>query len=103
MDLPPLFSILIYMSRYTKANHRVYMHFERRQHWHVSFFEVGLERELPRKLTFTSPGKILELARKGEAWQTLENRQSLERAIAAGEGGCYLRLTPDQYAKLRRQ
>ena len=90
------------MSRYTKANHNVYMRFERRQHWHIAFFEAGLQTELPRKLVFTSPGKILELARKGEAWGTLENRQSLERAIEAGQGGCYLRLTPAQYARLRR-
>jgi hypothetical protein len=68
----------------------------------VQFTEAGLEIELPRKLTFTSPGKILELARKGEAWGTLENRQALERAIKAGSGGCYLRLTPGQYARLRR-
>ena len=76
--------------------------FELRQQWHVSFVEAGLETELPRKLTFRSPGKILELARKGEAWGTLENRQAIERAIAAGGGGCYLRLSPEQYAKLRR-
>ena len=35
------------MPRYTKANHSVYMRFERRQYWHVSFVEAGLERELP--------------------------------------------------------
>jgi hypothetical protein len=90
------------MSRYSRANHRVYMRFERRQHWHVSFVEAGLENELPRKLTFTPPGKILELARRGEAWGTLENRQAIERAIQAGSGGCYLLLTPEQYARLRR-
>jgi hypothetical protein len=90
------------MSRYTTANHHVYRRFERRQYWHVSFLEPGLERELPRKLTFSSPGKILELARKGEAWGTLEHRQALERAIETGQGGCYLRLTPSQYARLRR-
>jgi hypothetical protein len=78
------------------------MRFELLQQWYVTFLEVGLERELPLKLTFKSPGKILELARKGEAWGTLENRQALERAIAAGKGGCYLRLTPEQYANLRR-
>jgi hypothetical protein len=85
-----------------KGDHHVYMRFERRQYWHVSFTEAGLERELPCKLTFTSSGKILELARKGEAWGTLEIRQALERAIEAGQGGCYLRLTPSQYARLRR-
>jgi hypothetical protein len=72
------------VSRYTKANHSVYMRFERRQHWHVSFVEA------------------LELARRGEAWGNLESRQSLERAIADGQGGCSLRVTPAQYARLRR-
>jgi hypothetical protein len=61
-----------------------------------------LQTELLRKLTFTSPGKILELVRKGEAWGNLERRQVPERAIETGQGGCYLRLTPDQYARLRR-
>jgi hypothetical protein len=84
-----LFAYTLSMSRYSKANHRVYMRFERRQYWHVSFMEAGLGRELPRKLTFKSPGKILELARKGEAWGTLENRQALERAITAGQGSPY--------------
>jgi hypothetical protein len=94
--------ILICMSRYTKANHSVYMRFERRQNWNVSFFDAGLQEELPRKLTFRTPDKIVELARIGEALGTLESRQSLDLAIAAGEGGCYLRLTPGQYARLRR-
>jgi hypothetical protein len=56
------------MSRYTR--------FELRQLWHVTFLEAGLETELPRKLTFASPGKILELARRGQAWGNLEIRQS---------------------------
>jgi hypothetical protein len=90
------------MSRYTKANHSVYMSFELRQHWHVSFFEAGLQTELPRKLTFRSSEKIVELARIGKAWGTLENQQALEDAIRIGHGGCYLRLTPSQYARLGR-
>jgi hypothetical protein len=75
--------MLTVMSRNTNANHRVYMRFQLHQVWHVAFLEAGLEAELPKKLTFTSPGKILELARRGEAWGTLENRQALERAIEA--------------------
>jgi hypothetical protein len=42
------------------------------------------------------------LALRGEAWQTSEDRQMLDYAIAKGEGGVYLRLSPDQYARLRR-
>jgi hypothetical protein len=78
------------LRRVANANHHVCMRFELRQCWHVSFMEAGLEfmeagleRKLPRKLTFQSPGEILELARRGEAWDNLENRQALERGAAA--------------------
>jgi hypothetical protein len=60
------------MSRYTKANHRVLMRFVRRDVWHVTFLEPGLERPLPKTLTFRDQGKIRELARRGEARQTSE-------------------------------
>jgi hypothetical protein len=90
------------MSRYTKSNHRVLMRFVRRDVWHVTFLEPGLERPLPKTLTFRDEGKIRELARRGEAWGDSESRQMLEYAIEVGRGGCYLRLTPGQYAKLRR-
>jgi hypothetical protein len=56
----------------------------------------------PGKLTFTDPDKIRELARRGEAWATSEARQMLEHAIETGRGGLCLRLTPEQYRRLRR-
>jgi hypothetical protein len=87
------------MSRYTKANHRVFMQFVRRDVWHVTFLEPGLQTPLPKTLTFR---QIRELARRGEAWQTSEDRQMLNYATAKGEGGVYLRLSPGQYAALRR-
>jgi hypothetical protein len=48
------------------------MRFEWQQYWHVTFLDTDLEHELPQKLTFESPGKILELARKskpGTTWR----------------------------------
>jgi hypothetical protein len=68
------------MSRYTKANHRIFMQLVRRDVWYVTFLEPGLERLLPKKLTFKDEGKIRELARRGEAWQTSEDRQMLDYA-----------------------
>ena len=90
------------MSRYDRPSHRVFMTFFQRSGWQVQFLEADLKTPLPRKLTFTDPEKIRELARKGEAWGDSESRQMLEHAIETGRGGVYLRLTPDQYAKLRR-
>lgn len=63
--------------------------------------EADLKTPLPRKLVFTDPDKIRELARKGEAWGTSEARQMLELAIEQGRGGVYLNLTPVQYRRLR--
>jgi hypothetical protein len=90
------------MSRYDGPSHRVYMTFFRREGWYVQFLEADLKTPLPRKLTFTDPEKIRELARRGEAWGDSESRQVLEHAIENGRGGCYLRLTPEQYRALRR-
>jgi hypothetical protein len=61
------FAYTLCMSRYTKANHRIFMQFVRRDVWHVSFLEPGLQTPLPKTLTFTDEGKIRELARRGEA------------------------------------
>jgi hypothetical protein len=91
------------VSRYDKPSHEVYMTFFFRQGWQVQFLEADLKTPLPRKLTFTDPEKIRELARRGEAWGTSEARQMLEHGIETGRGGVYLRLTPEQYAKLRRK
>jgi hypothetical protein len=76
------------------------MSFMFRQGWQVQFLEADLKTTLPRKLTFTDPEKIRGLARRGEALGTSEARQMLEHAIEAGRGGAYLRLTPEQYARL---
>jgi hypothetical protein len=43
-----------------------------------------------------------ELARRGGAWRDSESRQMLEQDIENGRGGIYLRLTPEQYGRLRR-
>ena len=40
--------------------------------------------------------------RRREAFGTSEARQMLEHAIDTGRGGVYLKLTPDQYGRLRR-
>jgi hypothetical protein len=43
--------------------------------------------------------------RTGTPWGSLaasEDRQMLDYAIAKGEGGVYLRLSPEQYARLKR-
>ena len=90
------------MSRYDRPSHRVYMTFFYRQGWQVQFCEADLKTALPRKLTFTDPEKIRELARRGEAWGDSASRQMLEGAIEQGRRGVYLRLTPEQYRKLRR-
>jgi hypothetical protein len=90
------------MSRYDRPSHQVYMYFFKRGGWEVQFLEPDLKTPLPRKFTFANPEKIRELARRGEAWGNLESKQALEHAIEMGRGGIYLKLTPEQYARLKR-
>jgi hypothetical protein len=100
--LRSFFPYNVHMSRYDRPSHRVYMTFFYRAGWQVQFCEADLETPLPRTFTFTGPEKIRELARpRGEARGESESRQMLEHAIENGRGGCYLRLTPEQYRKLR--
>jgi hypothetical protein len=91
------------MSRYDRPSHRVYMTFMLSHgSWFCQFLEADAKTPLPRKLNFAGPEKIRELARRGEAWGNLESKQSLEHGIETGRGGVWLRLTLEQYAKLRR-
>jgi hypothetical protein len=57
---------------------RVYIYFFNRGSWQAQFLEADLKTPLPRKLTFTDPEKIRELARSGEAWSDSESWQMLE-------------------------
>jgi hypothetical protein len=66
----------------------------------VQFLEVEPETPLPRRLTFSDPDKIRELAKRGEALGTSEAGQRFEHAIQTGRAGVYLRLTPKQYRRL---
>jgi hypothetical protein len=90
------------MSRYDRPSHRIFMTFFQREGWNVSFLEADAKTPLPRSFTFKDPGKIRELARRGEALGTSEAKQLLEYAIEQGRGGVVLHLTPAQYRTLRR-
>jgi hypothetical protein len=77
------------------------MSFMQNQGWRCQFLEADLKTPLPRKLTFSSPDKILQLAEHAGALKDLAARQAIEHGIDKGRGGVYLMLTPEQYAKLR--
>jgi hypothetical protein len=99
-----LFAYTRAMSRYTRASHTVYLHFmSTSTGWHCQFLEADLKTSLPCTLHFRSAEKIRELARRGEAWGNLESKQALEHAIEQGRGGLYLKLTTEQYARLKRR
>jgi hypothetical protein len=82
--------------------HRVYMSFMDRYGWHCQFLEADLQTTLPRKLTFASPDKIVEMVERGGGFKDQESRLMLDQGIATGRGGVYLSLTDEQYAKLKR-
>jgi hypothetical protein len=77
------------------------MSFMQSNGWYCQFLEADLKTPLPRKLTFSSPDKILQLAEHAGALKDLAARQAIEHGIEMGRGGVYLTLTPGQYAKLK--
>jgi hypothetical protein len=87
-------------SKRTPPTHRVYMSFMKSHGWYCQFLEEDLKTPLPRKLTFVSSEKIMDLAERAGALRNLECRQALERGIEVGRGGLFLTLTEDQYTKL---
>ena len=73
-----------------------------RKGWHCQFLEEDLQTSLPRKLTFATPDKIVELVERTGALRDLACRQAVEHGISKGRGGVWLLLTGEQYGNLRQ-
>ena len=80
---------------------RVYMHFMFRKGWLCQFLEEDLKTPLPRKITVADEKKIFEMAKRGGFTLNIAGRQELLDKIRKGNGGIWLDLTPEQYAKLK--
>lgn len=78
------------------------MSFMDRRGWQVQFLEADLKTPLLRKLHFTSPDKIIELAERGGGFKDQESRLMVDQGIAMGRGGVFLYLTDEQYGRLKR-
>ena len=83
--------------------HRVYMSFQDRHGWQCQFLEADLQTPLPRKLHFSSSDKLVELVERGGGFPDQESRMMLLQGISMGRGGVFLKLTEEQYAKLRKR
>jgi hypothetical protein len=79
---------------------RVYASFQCRKGWHVAFLESDLTTSLGKQLTFADPQKIVELAKRGGAKITSEDRAMLAHGIEIGREGIWLQLTDEQYDRL---
>jgi hypothetical protein len=77
------------------------MAFERGGGWRVAFFDSYTQQRL-RVLNFQDDDKLVELAKRCGALTNLEAKQSIENAISNGKGGVFLKLTVEQYEKLKR-
>ena len=68
---------------------------------YCQFLEQDLKTSLRRNFTFRDSDKVLELALRGGADNTLAGRQGIEHGIQMGRGSVWLNLTHEQYRKLR--
>jgi hypothetical protein len=78
--------------------HRVLCTFFSCNGWCVSFLEQDGKTTLPRKLTFATPDKIIEIHTR---WGEDRDTNALQRAIQMGRGSFFLMLTAEQYNKLK--
>ncbi len=77
------------------------MGFQQRDGWHVYFMLPDLKTHLPRKLTFSDPQKIVEMAKRGGMETNLESKAALEHGLSTGRGGVWLSLSDEQYSRLK--
>lgn len=82
--------------------HRIYMYFFQRSGWYCQFLEEDLKTPLPKTTTLDDPARLFEIAERGGYLMNLEGRQAIDHAIENGRGGVWLRLTDEQYQKLRK-
>jgi hypothetical protein len=84
--------------------HRVYVYMSFQFHcsrWRCQFLEKDLQTLLPRTLNLATAEEVIALVDRGGGLSSLEGRQALDLAIAAGRGGVFLSLTIDQYSQLQ--
>ena len=81
--------------------HRVYMYYMRRQGWECQFLEEDLKTPLLHKLHFNSEEKIRTIVDKVGNFANLQDRQALDYGLQIGRGGVWLRLTEEQYLRLK--
>jgi hypothetical protein len=80
----------------------VYVALEKRVSWHLVISDSNSQRRLCT-LVFADDDKIVELVKRGGGLTNLESKQALERGLDSGRGGVFLKLTPEQYAKLQER
>ena len=83
--------------------HRVYMSFQLRDGWQCKFLEADLKTPLPKRCHFSTSDRLVELVERGGGFTDQESRLMLAQGIEMGRGGVYLRLTEEQYTKLRKR
>src|SRR5450631_1827629 len=92
--------------RAAKRHHRVYMSFVRQAGgvWLCRFHKDDLAKTPISKLFFfRDVAKIVEIVRRGRGITGMESRQALDKAVALGRGGIFLKLDANQLQALSRQ
>ena len=69
--------------------------------WMCQFLEEDLKTALPRKFTFKTSDKVVQMAERGGADMNLAGRQALDHGLGIGRGGLWLLLDGTQYRKLQ--
>jgi hypothetical protein len=84
------------------ATHRVYVQFFLRNGWVTNFLEENLSRSAGRVRTFHDFDSIRGMFDRCAESRVLADHQALDYAETVGRGSFWVKLTPEQYAKLKR-
>jgi hypothetical protein len=83
-----------------QTKRKVYLGFQKRDHWDVWFMQPDLRTSLWLRLTFDNEDKIRQMAERGGGLPNLESRSMVDHGLEIGRGGVWLELPEDQYQKL---
>ncbi|MBS1805052.1 MAG: hypothetical protein JST28_16960 [Acidobacteria bacterium] len=83
------------------STHRIYMYYMLRAGWVCQFLEEDLKTPLAHRLHFKDAEKIRAIVDKVGSFANLQDRQALDYGLNLGRGGVWLRLTEEQYQRLK--
>ena len=97
--LPSPHTVGAKLCEFCAERHLVYLYFRERHGWHCGF-RAEDRKKLPKEFCFRTAATVREMIRRGNGLIDKWDIDGVELALAIRRGGCWLRLSDDQYQAL---